>query len=109
MKLTVKQLNEVKKYLEDQKRIVEWMNENEIGVADIKPREIMEQLKAKFGDDDINTLMQSIQRANFGQQIPKMISRMLNNVNDVERCDSLIAKIQDALVTVQAKKAELEG
>lgn len=111
MELTDVQLNEIKDdYLVNKKTVMNWMNDNELGAQDIRPNQIMIQLRDKFGTDEIQSLMMGIRKANYGAQIINFVERMIGNNNlDVEMCDSLIEKIQDCLVTVQAKKAELEG
>ena len=111
MELTDQQLADIKdNYLGEAKTIREWMNDNELGVADIKPREILTQLKAKYDDETVNGLMKNLRDANLGRQFTMMSSRMCSRPGiTVEQCDQLLAKLQDATVTIQAKKAELQA
>lgn len=110
MQLTAAQLAEVKSYLESGKRILVWMNDNELGRQDIKPRDIVNQLKEEFGEDAIKDAIKIMQTANYGMQITRMASRMIERDGvTTKQLDGLIGRLQDALVLAQAKKAELEG
>jgi len=111
MQLTDQQLADVKdNYLALTKTIREWMNDNQLGTADIAPQQIVVQLKAKYGDETILPLMVALRQANFGRQFSQMAGRMCQRPGlTVELCDTIISHLQDALVTVQAKKTELQG
>ena len=70
----------------------------------------MTQLKAKYGEESIQALMVALRDARFGQQFVMMATRLCNRPNiTVGQCDKMIVKLQDAIVTVNAKKAELQG
>jgi len=87
----------------------EWMNDNQLGPADIRPREIIQQLKGKYGDEPIQDLIEALRDSRIGMQFTVMAQRMCSRPNiTVERCDKMIAKLQDAIVTVNVKKAELQ-
>ena len=110
MELTDEQLTQVRAYLEQKKPLRKWMNDNSLGQADVRPRQIIEQLKAKYGEDDVKELISSMREANYGQQFTMMTRRLLSQSDiTVGQCDALLAKLQDAIVTVQAKKAELQA
>jgi hypothetical protein len=111
MTLTDEQLEDIKtNYLEQQKGPMVWMQDNSLTRDDVKPREIMEQLRTKYTGEVIQALMGPLRNARIGGQFGRMAERMLERNNaDVALCDSLIAGLQDALVTVNAKKAELEA
>lgn len=110
MQLTDEQLAGAKAALEEKKRIVEWMQENELSRDDIKPRDIITQLNEKYGQEVMQPIMQGLRQSMIGRQITMMTSRIIERPNlTVETCDALIGNLQDALVTVQAKKAQLEG
>jgi len=110
MTLTDEQLEDIKtNYLEQQKGLMKWMPDNNLTRSDIKPREVIEQLKAKYTDETIQALMVPLRNAAIGTQFGRMAERMLRRPNiNVATCDALVAGLQDALVTVNAKKAELE-
>jgi len=111
MTLTDEQLEDIKtNYLEQQRGPMQWLQANSLTRDDIKPREIMEQLKTKYTPEVIQALMGALRNAQIGTQFGRMTERMLERGNaDVTLCDALIAGLQDALVTVNAKKAELEA
>ena len=111
MQLTDEQLADVKdNFLSQNKGVREWMTDNDLKVTDIRPREVIVQLKAKYGDEPIMTLMQGMRQTNFGKQFSMMASRMCGRPGlTVEQCDMMLAKLQDAIITVNAKKVELQG
>lgn len=111
MELTDQQMADIKdNYLAQSKTIREWMNDNELGPADIRSREVISQLKVKYGDETIQDLMKALRESRFGQQFAMMARRMCSRPGiTVEQCDKMLAKLQDAIVTVNAKKAELQA
>lgn len=111
MELTKEQLSDIMaNYLKKGKTIREWMNDNELGPADIRPRQILEQLKTVYKEETVQEVMKALREANFGRQFGMMASRMCNRPGiTVEQCDQLLARLQDATVTVNAKKAELQA
>jgi len=110
MELTEQQLNTIMNdYLKKKRTIREWMNDNRLGPADIRPREILQRLKAVYEEETVRDVMQALRQSRFGHQFPLMASRLCQNRDlTVEQCDQLLAKLQDAVVTVNAKKVELQ-
>jgi len=109
MELTSDQLTEVKDYITQKKTVMDWMTDNGLSRDDVRPVAIVKKLKEMYGDDEIATLLRSMRDARFGIQVTRIVSRMMSRqAVNVAMCDSLIAKLQDCLVTVQAKKSELE-
>ena len=111
MELTNDQLKTIMvDYLKKGKTLREWMNDNQLGPADIRPRQILEQLKTVYKEETVMEAMKGLRDARFGQQFSVMAARMCSRPNvTVEQCDMMLAKLQDAIVTVNAKKAELQA
>ena len=111
MQLTDEQLADVKdNYLAQQKPIRDWMTDNNLNMQDIKPREVIQQLNTKYTVEVIRPLLLAMRESNMGNQFTRMATRMCSRPGiTVERCNQLLASLQDAVITVSAKKAELEG
>lgn len=109
MELTSEQLSDLKDYITQNKTVMNWMDDNDLSRDDIPPRDIVTALREEYGTDEVNTLLRTMRDARFGSQVMHVVSRMLTRTHmSVAMCDSLIAKLEDCLVSAQAKKAELE-
>ena len=111
MELTDEQLADIKEnYLEKYKPFRHWMDDNSLTFDDIRPRDIMVGLRAKYGVSEVRELMSALRKERVDKQFTMMTSRMCMNPDlTVEQCESVIAQLQDAIVTMQAKKDELQG
>jgi hypothetical protein len=88
---------------------MEWLADNPIEGVN-RPGLVVRQLRQKYTPEVIKGLMDALREANFGMQITRVTARMLQQDGlNVEKCDKLLTKLQDAVVTVNAKKAELQG
>jgi hypothetical protein len=106
MQLTNEQLASAKSSLDNEVRLIKWIEDNNI---DLTPRDLLSQLREKYGQEEIQKRMQVLRSANIGLQFKRQIERMVENrVKTVKQCDSLTEVLTECLVVVAEKKAELE-
>ena len=110
MNLSTEQLASAKAAIEAGTRLVQWMRDNSLSRSDIRPRQVLEQLKSAYGDEVIETAMSDIFAVNYGALLDNMVSRLISRPNvTVAMCDTLLARLQASTVDVQAKKDELQA
>lgn len=108
-----KDLKMIKKEMEQGTPIPRILREKNI---DAKAMEVRDQLFEKYGKEEIQKIILEKIRPNMpgigagiGQQFTRMTERILNRPRlTVEDIDGIIASLQDCIVKLNAKKAELE-
>lgn len=110
MQLTDSQLADIKDdYMTKSKTVRDWIKDNELEES-IYPRDIIEQLMVKYTKEVIHSMMRGRRQERELERIPIIITRFTSRQDiTVEVCDDIIANLQDALITISAKKAELQG
>lgn len=111
--LTDKQLSKIKSEMEQGSPIPKTLKEQNI---EIKAMEVRDQLFGKYGKEEIQKIIREKIRPNMpgmgagmGRQFTLMTERLLSRPNiKAEQIDSMIASLQDCIVKLNAKKAELK-
>jgi len=107
MTLKAKQLKDLKeKYIDNGKTLVVYAQDNSIEFGPKLRREWVGQLKAKYGDDVMKVLRDSLKNKRFEMMARNIVAQPKLTVED---CDVMIASLNTALTLVSEKKTELEG
>lgn len=110
MNLTDEQLADAKSYLEQGKTPSIWMKDNNIEIGEgARPGRVVMLLRQKYGQETIQPLMVSMRSAMMVERIGLFSQNVISKAATVERCDSIIAKLQDSIVLAEAKKTEIQA
>lgn len=106
--LTDAQLAEAKSQMENGTRILSWLKEKQI--AGMFPKDVVSQLREKYGDQEVNNSLSKLKSSAMGERISMIVAGILSRENvDSDTCENLISILQDCVTMVSAKKAEIQG
>ncbi len=107
-KLSKTKLKNILKKIKDDSKLIPQVLDD-LGITDIKPAEVRQQLVEEYGQEEFQKVMQTA-RQSAVPQLLKRVEQLLSNKGDdltEDYCDKLADELEAAMEFVYLKKEEL--